>query len=60
MPDRGRHTWQTPGMTELFGAINFELFGRFNNVFEDLSTWYDHQLHELLRLVMRMDVGGPA
>jgi AcrR family transcriptional regulator len=50
---RGLIAW-----TELFGAINFELFGRFNNVIEDLSTWYDHQLHELLRLVLRLDVGG--
>jgi AcrR family transcriptional regulator len=50
---RGLLAW-----TELFGAINFELFGRFNNVFEDLSTWYDHQLHELLRVVLRLDVGG--
>jgi AcrR family transcriptional regulator len=49
---RGLIAW-----TELFGAINFELFGRFNNVLEDLSTWYDHQLHELQRVVLRMDVG---
>jgi AcrR family transcriptional regulator len=51
---RGLIAW-----TELFGAINFELFGRFNNVIEDLSTWYDHQLHDLLRLVIRMGVGKP-
>jgi AcrR family transcriptional regulator len=29
--------------TELFGAISFELFGRFKNTITDLSTWYDHQ-----------------
>jgi AcrR family transcriptional regulator len=29
--------------TELFGAISFELFGRFNNTITDLATWYDHQ-----------------
>lgn len=29
--------------TELFGAISFELFGRYNNTITDLSTWYDHQ-----------------
>jgi AcrR family transcriptional regulator len=29
--------------TELFGAISFELFGRFSNTITDLSTWYDHQ-----------------
>jgi AcrR family transcriptional regulator len=52
---RGLIAW-----TELFGAINFELFGRFNNVIEDLSTWYDHQLRELHRTVVRMDAGGGA
>lgn len=29
--------------TELFGAISFELFGRFNNTITELGTWYDHQ-----------------
>jgi AcrR family transcriptional regulator len=50
---RGLIAW-----TEIFGAINFELFGRFNNVIEDLSTWYDHQLHELHRLVLGFNAGG--
>ena len=35
---RGLIAW-----TELFGAISFELFGRFNNTITDLATWYDHQ-----------------
>ncbi|HEY0453562.1 TetR/AcrR family transcriptional regulator, partial [Actinophytocola sp.] len=29
--------------TELFGAISFELFGRYNNTITDLDTWFDHQ-----------------
>ena len=29
--------------TEIFGAISFELFGRFNNTITDLAAWYDHQ-----------------
>jgi AcrR family transcriptional regulator len=35
---RGLIAW-----TELFGAINFELFGRFNNTITDLDVWFDHQ-----------------
>lgn len=33
--------------TELFGAINFELFGRFNNTIEELDSWYDLQAHAM-------------
>lgn len=33
--------------TELFGAINFELFGRFNNTIEELNAWYDHQTRQM-------------
>lgn len=33
--------------TELFGAISFELFGRFNNTISDLGAWYDHQARVL-------------
>jgi AcrR family transcriptional regulator len=29
--------------TELFGAVSFELFGRFHNTITDLATWFDHQ-----------------
>jgi AcrR family transcriptional regulator len=29
--------------TELFGAISFEIFGRFKNTITDLETWFDHQ-----------------
>jgi AcrR family transcriptional regulator len=34
-------------MTQLFGAINFELFGRLNNVISDLEGWYDWQLRSM-------------
>ena len=30
--------------TELFGAINFELFGRLTNSITDYDAWFDHQL----------------
>jgi AcrR family transcriptional regulator len=33
--------------TELFGALSFELFGRFKNTITDLSTWYEHQSEEM-------------
>lgn len=33
--------------TELFGAISFELFGRFKNTITDLSAWYEHQSGEM-------------
>jgi AcrR family transcriptional regulator len=29
--------------TELFGAVSFEIFGRFKNTITELETWYDHQ-----------------
>lgn len=35
---RGLIAW-----TELFGAISFELFGRFQNTITDLEAWFDHQ-----------------
>jgi hypothetical protein len=43
---RGMLAW-----TELFGAVNFELFGRLNNVIEDRAAWYDHQIRAMARLV---------
>ncbi len=39
---RGLIAW-----TELFGAISFELFGRFNNTITDLEVWFDHQARVL-------------
>jgi AcrR family transcriptional regulator len=29
--------------TELFGAVSFEIFGRFKNTITDLEAWFDHQ-----------------
>lgn len=37
--------------TELFGALNFELFGRFNNVIAELDTWYDYQARAMATYV---------
>jgi AcrR family transcriptional regulator len=33
--------------TELFGALSFELFGRFANTITDLAAWYEHQAEEM-------------
>jgi AcrR family transcriptional regulator len=33
--------------TELFGALNFELFGRFKNTITDLAAWYEHQARDM-------------
>jgi AcrR family transcriptional regulator len=33
--------------TELFGALSFELFGRFKNTFTDLEAWYEHQVWDM-------------
>lgn len=37
--------------TELFGAISFELFGRYQNGITDLAAWYDHQARLMGRYV---------
>lgn len=37
--------------TELFGAISFELFGRFKNTIMDLSAWYEHQVAEMATFI---------
>jgi AcrR family transcriptional regulator len=39
---RGLIAW-----TELFGALNFELFGRLNNTIDQRADWYDHQMRAL-------------
>jgi AcrR family transcriptional regulator len=33
--------------TELFGALNFELFGRYKNTITDLAAWYTHQARDM-------------
>jgi AcrR family transcriptional regulator len=39
---RGLLAW-----TELFGAINFELFGRLNNAISERAGWFDWQLRSM-------------
>jgi AcrR family transcriptional regulator len=43
---RGITAW-----TELFGAINFELFGRLTNAVTDYDAWFDHQLKAMARYI---------
>jgi AcrR family transcriptional regulator len=33
--------------TEMFGAISFELFGRYKNTIADLEAWYEHQIRDM-------------
>ena len=37
--------------TELFGAINFELFGRLDNTIEELGPWYDYQARAMAAFI---------
>jgi AcrR family transcriptional regulator len=37
--------------TELFGALNFELFGRFNNTIDELDAWFDHQARAMATFI---------
>jgi AcrR family transcriptional regulator len=39
------------GWTAMFGAVNFEIFGRLDNVIEDRRPWFDHQLRVLAEVV---------
>ena len=34
-------------ITHVFGAVNFEVFGRLNRVFEERGEWFDRQVREL-------------
>jgi AcrR family transcriptional regulator len=43
---RGLIAW-----TELFGGINFEIFGRFNNTIEELEAWYDYQASRMAEFI---------
>jgi AcrR family transcriptional regulator len=38
-------------VTELFGALNFELFGQLNNAINERRDWYDHQARTMAALV---------
>ena len=52
MPDRGRHTWQTPEMTELFGTIaDLESIEEVERFLRDLCT-----LAELEAMAHRWEV----
>jgi AcrR family transcriptional regulator len=33
-------------ITHVFGAVNFEVFGRLNNVFSERGEWFDRQVRE--------------
>lgn len=43
---RGMIAW-----TELFGAVNFDVFGRLNDMIADRRAWFDHQILAMARLV---------
>ncbi|WP_194911367.1 TetR/AcrR family transcriptional regulator [Catenulispora rubra] len=34
-------------VTQVFGAVNFEVFGRLNRVFSERGEWFDRQVREL-------------
>jgi AcrR family transcriptional regulator len=43
---RGLVAW-----TELFGAINFEIFGRLNNTIDERDSWYDYQARTMATFI---------
>ena len=43
---RGLIAW-----TELFGALNFELFGRLNNTIDERDAWFDHQMRAMVEWI---------
>jgi len=40
--------------------VSFELFGHFNNVIEDRTAYFDHQMSGMAELVGLPDLGHPA
>jgi AcrR family transcriptional regulator len=38
-------------VTELFGAINFELFGQLNNAIDERRAWFDYQARTMAALI---------
>jgi AcrR family transcriptional regulator len=44
--DRGMGAW-----IQLFGAVSFELFGRFDNMIEDRAAFFDHQMRQMARFI---------
>jgi AcrR family transcriptional regulator len=43
---RGLIAW-----TEVFGALNFELFGRINNTIDERDDWYDYQVRAMATMI---------
>ena len=43
---RGMAAW-----IQLFGIVNFELFGRFTNVIEEQAAFFDHQMRRMAELI---------
>ena len=43
---RGMAAW-----IQLFGIVNFELFGRFDNVIEERAAFFDHQMVRMAELI---------
>jgi hypothetical protein len=35
----------------LFGAVNFEVFGRLTMIIEDKDAWFEHEVLAMARLV---------
>lgn len=50
---RGLIAW-----TEIFGAINFEVFGRLNATIDEREAWYDHQARTMAALIGFSDQGA--
>jgi AcrR family transcriptional regulator len=38
-------------VTELFGALNFELFGQLNNTIDERKAWFDYQARTMAALI---------
>lgn len=43
---RGMMAW-----IEMLGSVSFELFGQYNNVFEERSAWFEHQMRTMVRFI---------
>jgi AcrR family transcriptional regulator len=50
-PDPGLAALGLMTITQLFGALNFELFGQLNNTIDERRAWYDHQTRTMASLV---------
>ena len=50
-PDPGLAALGLMTITQLFGALNFEMFGQLNNSIDERRAWYDHQARTMASLV---------